>query len=273
MAVMGSAMARVLFDLDRPTVGLLNIGVEEVKGLEAGARGRPHPARRAAAAHRLCRLRRRRRHRQGQGRRGGDRRLCRQHRAQGRRRHRAPVRRLSASSAISQSIWSKLGYLLARPAFRMLREKMDPRKSNGGVFLGLNGVVIKSHGGTDAGRLRRRDRHGLRHGALRAARPRSARPSTATPAATAAARAAERSGLVTVLRSVVLGCGSYLPARVLTNQELAGERRHLRRVDRAAHRHPPAPYRGGRRGDLRPRDPGGAARRSPTPTSMRSRST
>ena len=27
---------------------------------------------------------------------------------------------------------------------------MDPRKSNGGVFLGLNGVVIKSHGGTDA---------------------------------------------------------------------------------------------------------------------------
>ncbi len=31
----------------------------------------------------------------------------------------------------------------------MLRDKMDPRKSNGGVFLGLNGVVIKSHGGTD----------------------------------------------------------------------------------------------------------------------------
>ncbi len=34
LAVMGSAMARVLFDLQRPTVGLLNIGVEEVKGLE-----------------------------------------------------------------------------------------------------------------------------------------------------------------------------------------------------------------------------------------------
>src|ERR1700730_12104404 len=34
LAAMGSAMARVLFDLDRPTVGLLNIGVEEVKGLE-----------------------------------------------------------------------------------------------------------------------------------------------------------------------------------------------------------------------------------------------
>jgi glycerol-3-phosphate acyltransferase PlsX len=45
---------------------------------------------------------------------------------------------------------ARLGYLLARQAFRTLREKMDPRKSNGGVFLGLNGVVIKSHGGADA---------------------------------------------------------------------------------------------------------------------------
>ncbi|MEJ1939042.1 hypothetical protein WDZ92_53260, partial [Nostoc sp. NIES-2111] len=34
-------------------------------------------------------------------------------------------------------------------AFEALREKMDPRKVNGGVFLGLDGVVIKSHGGTD----------------------------------------------------------------------------------------------------------------------------
>ena len=34
LAAMGSAMARVLFDIERPTVGLLNIGVEEVKGLE-----------------------------------------------------------------------------------------------------------------------------------------------------------------------------------------------------------------------------------------------
>ena len=35
LALMGSAMARVLFDLEKPTVGLLNIGVEEVKGVEA----------------------------------------------------------------------------------------------------------------------------------------------------------------------------------------------------------------------------------------------
>ena len=51
---------------------------------------------------------------------------------------------------MSQSVWSRLGYLLARSAFRSVAAKMDPSKANGGVFLGLNGIVIKSHGGTDA---------------------------------------------------------------------------------------------------------------------------
>ena len=51
---------------------------------------------------------------------------------------------------MTKTIWSKLGYLLARDAFRTLAGKMDPRKANGGVFLGLNGIVIKSHGGIDA---------------------------------------------------------------------------------------------------------------------------
>jgi glycerol-3-phosphate acyltransferase PlsX len=51
---------------------------------------------------------------------------------------------------LSRSWRTKLGFLLARDAFRRIRDKMDPRKVNGGVFLGLNGVVIKSHGGTDA---------------------------------------------------------------------------------------------------------------------------
>ena len=45
---------------------------------------------------------------------------------------------------------SKIGYLFARSAFKALRDKLDPNKSNGGVLLGLNGVVVKSHGGTDA---------------------------------------------------------------------------------------------------------------------------
>jgi len=148
MAVMGSAMARVLHKIDRPTVGLLNIGVEEVKGLEpvreAGRILRENPpphidyigfvegddigsgkadvvVTEGFAGNIALKT------------------------AEGTARQFADYLRY----AISQSIWSKLGYLLARPAFRMLRDKMDPRKSNGGVFLGLNGVVVKSHGGTD----------------------------------------------------------------------------------------------------------------------------
>ena len=53
-------------------------------------------------------------------------------------------------SSLSRTLLSRIGYLFARSAFVRLKEKMDPRKHNGGVFLGLNGIVIKSHGGTDA---------------------------------------------------------------------------------------------------------------------------
>ena len=50
-----------------------------------------------------------------------------------------------------RSSWSaRLAYLLARPALNWLREWLDPRRYNGAVMLGLNGVVVKSHGGTDA---------------------------------------------------------------------------------------------------------------------------
>jgi len=50
-----------------------------------------------------------------------------------------------------RSSWrTRLGYLMARPALKQLRLRMDPRRYNGAVFLGLNGVTVKSHGGTDA---------------------------------------------------------------------------------------------------------------------------
>lgn len=54
------------------------------------------------------------------------------------------------AQAFRRSALSKLGYLLARPALNALRERVDPRQYNGGVFLGLNGIAVKSHGGTDA---------------------------------------------------------------------------------------------------------------------------
>lgn len=45
---------------------------------------------------------------------------------------------------------SRLASVLAYPSMRRLRKKIDPRRVNGGVFLGLNGTVVKSHGAADA---------------------------------------------------------------------------------------------------------------------------
>lgn len=53
-------------------------------------------------------------------------------------------------NAIENSFAAKLGYLLARPAIRMAMRRFDPRKLNGAILLGLNGVAVKSHGGADA---------------------------------------------------------------------------------------------------------------------------
>ncbi len=52
--------------------------------------------------------------------------------------------------ALSSSLSSKIGYLFAKKAINDFRSQMDPRKYNGAVFLGLNAVAVKSHGGTDS---------------------------------------------------------------------------------------------------------------------------
>jgi len=148
LAAMGSAMARVLFDIERPTVGLLNVGVEEVKGLEA-VREAGRILRDGHFSHFDYR---------GfvegddigkgtvdvvvtEGFAGNIALKT----AEGTARQFAQYLR----SAMNRTWTARLGYLLARPAFQALREKMDPRKSNGAVLLGLNGIVIKSHGGAD----------------------------------------------------------------------------------------------------------------------------
>ena len=51
---------------------------------------------------------------------------------------------------MNRSLMARFGALLAQGAFQALRAKMDTRKMNGGMFLGLNGLVIKSHGGADS---------------------------------------------------------------------------------------------------------------------------
>ena len=46
-------------------------------------------------------------------------------------------------SAFRRGLFSRMGFLLARPALRALRDRIDPRAYNGGTFLGLNGVAVK----------------------------------------------------------------------------------------------------------------------------------
>src|SRR5215469_1212525 len=149
LAVMGSATARILFGLDRPTVRLLNIGVEEVKGLEqvreAGQKLREENfpefdyqgfvegddigagkvdvvVTEGFAGNIALKT------------------------AEG------TARQIGAylRSAMNRSFMARVGAVLAQGAFQALRAKMDTRKMNGGIFLGLNGLVIKSHGGADS---------------------------------------------------------------------------------------------------------------------------
>jgi phosphate acyltransferase len=147
-AMMGAALARALFGLEKPSVGFLNIGVEEVKGVDE--------IRKAAALLKDAPL------------------PLRYHgfvegddigrgvvdvvvtdgftgnialkTAEGTAKQIGEYLR----AAMGRSLLARMGAVLAQGAFRALKEKMDPRQLNGGIFLGLNGIVVKSHGGTDA---------------------------------------------------------------------------------------------------------------------------
>jgi phosphate acyltransferase len=149
MAVMGSAMASVLLNLSRPTVGLLNIGTEEMKGheeiREAGEMLRAMNLPQLDYVGFV----------EGDGIGKGAADVIVTEGFSGNIALKAAegtARQMSEflRAAMSRTWRSKLGYLFARTAFQELREKLDPKKSNGGVLLGLNGVVVKSHGGTDA---------------------------------------------------------------------------------------------------------------------------
>ncbi len=148
LAIMGSAMARIVLNIETPSVGLLNVGVEEIKGIEE-----------VKAAGRILR--------EGkipslryQGFVEGDdigkgtvdvvvtegfTGNIALKTAEGTAKQLATILR----EGMQANIFTKLGYLLARGAFQNLKSKMDPSHVNGGVFLGLDGIVIKSHGGTD----------------------------------------------------------------------------------------------------------------------------
>jgi glycerol-3-phosphate acyltransferase PlsX len=52
--------------------------------------------------------------------------------------------------AFNATFLSRIAALLALTSLRRLQKRIDPRRQNGGVFLGLNGTVVKSHGSADA---------------------------------------------------------------------------------------------------------------------------
>jgi glycerol-3-phosphate acyltransferase PlsX len=52
-------------------------------------------------------------------------------------------------NSLKSNIFGLLGGLIATPALKMVKDKMDPSNVNGAVFLGLKGMVVKSHGGTN----------------------------------------------------------------------------------------------------------------------------
>ncbi|HKX09606.1 MAG TPA: phosphate acyltransferase PlsX [Stellaceae bacterium] len=53
-------------------------------------------------------------------------------------------------AAFRHSLLGRIGYVFARGALNRMRGRLDPRKYNGAVFLGLQGIAVKSHGGADA---------------------------------------------------------------------------------------------------------------------------
>ena len=146
-AIMGNAFARIMLGIPEPTYGLLNVGSEEVKGHES--------LQEASAILRDAKLPG---HFHGfvegddiakgtvdvvvtDGFTGNVALKT----AEGTAKLYTEYLRKSFKS----SAMARLGYYLARHAMQKLRKRVDPRRYNGAVLLGLNGVVVKSHGGTD----------------------------------------------------------------------------------------------------------------------------
>lgn len=148
-AIMGQIFARTVLGLERPSVGLLNVGSEEQKGHEA--------VREAATVLRAVKDMPFDFHGfvEGDDIPGGTVDVIVTDGFTGN----VALKTAEGTSrlivqflreAFRSSFLSKIGYLLARSAVGQLRQRIDPRRYNGAMFLGLNGIAVKSHGGTDA---------------------------------------------------------------------------------------------------------------------------
>ena len=147
-AIMGAAYARSVLDLERPRVALLNIGTEDMKGTDiirdaaAALRGATHlplafegfiegdKLSRGDVDVVVC---------------DGFSGNIALKTAEGTARFVADL----LKRAFRSSVRSKVGFLISKPATELLRHHLDPNNHNGAVFLGLNGLVVKSHGGAN----------------------------------------------------------------------------------------------------------------------------
>ncbi len=147
-AVMGEVFARIVLGIERPTVGLLNVGSEEMKGNDS--------VRTAASILRQGNLpltfygfv-------EGNDIAGGAVDVVVSDGFTGNIALKsaeglAKLYTRFLRDAFSSSWLARLGYLLARSALVKVKLRTDPRRYNGAMFLGLNGIAVKSHGGTDA---------------------------------------------------------------------------------------------------------------------------
>lgn len=147
-AIMGAAFARAIFNVDRPSVGILNVGSEDVKGNDA-VKGAAHILRNANLNMEYAGFV------EGDDISEGEVDVIVTDGFTGNIALKTAegIAKLIVEflrAALTSSVFGKLGALIASGALKSLRRKLDPRASNGGIFLGLNGVVVKSHGGTDA---------------------------------------------------------------------------------------------------------------------------
>jgi len=148
-AIMGAAYSRIVTNLDAPRVRLLNIGTEDNKGTEhlQAAANRLRAA--SGMSFRFDGFI------EANGLSRGDVEVVvtdgfsgniALKAVEGTARFVADLLRRSFQS----SLRSKFGFLVSRPATELLKHHLDPNNHNGAVFLGLNGVVVKSHGGASA---------------------------------------------------------------------------------------------------------------------------
>lgn len=147
-SIMGDAFARAVLGLSTPTIGLLNVGSEELKGDEK-LRIAADILRESPLADQFYGFV------EGHDITAGTTDIVVTDGFTGNVALKTGEGALKLAFGLLQKVYSsgwlaKIGYLLVRPGLERMKEWLDPRRYNGAVFVGLNGVVVKSHGGTDA---------------------------------------------------------------------------------------------------------------------------